>query len=325
MTDQQMHNSRRKDVRRINTVTLAVILAVDAVIIALAGFGVYCLWGYLKACPVQTPQQTLRTTGDTSERIVSLAPNLTELLYAMGLDKEMVAVTSDSNYPEQAQSLPHVGTFWQPDMEAIIAARPTLVVALGFDQQAGLAGRLRKMGCRTLSLNIETFPELYSGIETLGQSVNRPQEASRLIHRIQGTQDNLRRRFAGRAEPRVLWVIQREPLRVAGVDTFIDEMIRTCGGRNAIGKTIHQYPPISQETLLASAPDIIIEPSDTQADYERLSRTIYEFYGRYPSLPAVQDKRIYILDGDLVSRLGPRIEQGLKEVAKCLWPQEKFN
>ncbi|MEN6307844.1 MAG: ABC transporter substrate-binding protein, partial [Anaerohalosphaeraceae bacterium] len=150
-------------------------------------------------------------------------------------------------------------------------------------------------------------------------------EAGQLMRRIQGTQDNLRRRFAGRAEPRVLWVIQRDPLRVAGIDTFVDEMIRTCGGQNAIGKTIHQYPPISQETLLATAPDIIIEPADTAADYERLSHTIDEFYGRYPSLPAVQDKRIYVLDGDLVSRLGPRIEKGLKEVAKCLWPQEKFN
>lgn len=325
MSGRQIQNPGQQPVRRMKKITLAVVLAVDAVIIAVVIFGVCSLWGYLNGRPAEHPQQAVQTPGEGSERIVSLAPNLTEILYAMGLDKEIVAVTSDSNFPEQAQSLPKVGTFWQPDMEAIIAVQPTLVVAMGFDQQAGLAGRLRKMGCRALSLNIESFPELYSGIQTLGQSVNRPQEAGQLMRRIQGAQDHLRRRFAGRAEPRVLWVIQRDPLRVAGVDTFVDEMIRTCGGQNAIGKTIHQYPPISQETLLATAPDIIIEPADTQADYERLSHTIHEFYGRYPSLPAVQDKRIYVLDGDMVSRLGPRIEQGLKEVAKCLWPQEKFN
>ncbi|MBN2512583.1 MAG: ABC transporter substrate-binding protein [Sedimentisphaerales bacterium] len=321
MSPQPRHNSQQHPARPIRQILLAAVVLVFAAVV----FGLYSLRGYLQSRPAEQKQQDVQLAETASLRIVSLAPNLTEILYAMGLDKEIVAVTSDSNFPEQAQFLPRVGTFWQPDMEAIIAARPTLVAALGFDQQAGLAGRLQKMGCRALSLNIESFTELYSGIQTLGQSVNHPQEAGQLMRRIQGTQDNLRQRFAGRAEPRVLWVIQREPLRVAGVDTFVDEMIRTCGGRNAIGKTIHQYPPISQETLLATAPEIIIEPADTQADYERLSHTINEFYGRYPSLPAVQEKRIYVLDGDLVSRLGPRIEHGLKEVARCLWPQENFN
>ncbi len=260
----------------------------------------------------------------SKSQIVSMAPNLTELLYALGLDKEIVAVSTDSNYPLQAKMLPKVGTFWQPDLEAILMARPTLVVAMGFDQQKALANRLQKIGCKALSLNIESFPELYSGIETLGKATSREIEAGKLILRLQSTQSSLRGRFAGRSGPKVLWVIQREPLRVAGVDTFINELISICGGINAIAKTPHQYPPIGQETLLASSPNIIIEPSDTQADYERLTRTAAEFYGRYPSLPAVQDKRIYVLDGDLVSRLGPRIEQGMIEVAKCLWPQEKF-
>jgi iron complex transport system substrate-binding protein len=253
-----------------------------------------------------------------------MAPNLTEILFALGLNQEITAVTTDSDYPPQAQSLPKVGTFWQPDMEAILSARPTLVFSLGFKQQTSLAERLRKMGCKSLSLNIESFPELFSGIKAIGKAVGKQEQADKLIGRIQNTQNTLKRRFAGRGDPKVLWVIQREPLRVAGQDTFVDEMIRTCGGRNAIEKTLHQYPPISQESLLAAAPDIIIEPADSAKDYEQLNRTAGEFYGRYPSLPAVRDKRIYVLDGDLVSRLGPRIEKGMQEVARCLWPQEKF-
>ncbi len=260
----------------------------------------------------------------TAMRIVSMAPNLTEILYALGLDKEIVAVSTDSNYPLKAKQLPKVGTFWQPDLEAILTSHPTLVVAMGFDQQKALANRLQKIGCKALSLNIESFPELYHGIEILGQATLHQTDANNLILQIQSTQKRLCERFAGRTSPKVLWVIQREPLRVAGVDTFINDMITTCGGVNAIAKTPHQYPPIGQETLLASSPDIIIEPSDTPADYERLTRTAAEFYGRYPSLPAVQNKRIYVLDGDLVSRLGPRIEQGMKEAARCLWPQEKI-
>lgn len=257
-------------------------------------------------------------------RIVSMAPNLTEILYGLGLDKEIVAVSSDSNYPLEAQSLPKVGTFWQPDVEAVIKATPTLVAAMGFDQQKTMAVRLQRLGCRTLSLNIESFPELYHGVEALGQATGRTRQAQAMIARIQDIQNRFAAQFAQRPRPKVLWVIQREPLRVAGVDTFINDMILACGGVNAVGKTLHQYPPISYEAMLTFLPDVIIEPSDTQADFERLTRTAQEFYGRYPTLPAVQNKRIYVLNGDLVSRLGPRIEQGIRQLAKSIWPEDSI-
>jgi iron complex transport system substrate-binding protein len=304
--------------------TLMTLLAMDAVILTGIIFLAGHFWNQYHTKPSIAEVNAMTPALPKELRIVSMAPNLTEILFALGLNQEITAVTSDSDYPPQAQSLPKVGTFWQPDMEAILAARPSMVVALGFKQQASLAERLRKMGCKSLSLNIESFPELFGGIGIIGKAVGKQEQAGKLIGRIQNTQNTLKRRFAGRGAPKVLWVIQREPLRVAGQDTFVDEMIRTCGGRNAIEKTLHQYPPISQESLLAAAPDIIIEPADSAKDYERLTKTAQEFYGRYPSLPAVRDKRIYVLDGDLVSRLGPRIEKGLQEVARCLWPQEKF-
>jgi iron complex transport system substrate-binding protein len=304
--------------------TLIVLLLIDAVIITGVIFIAGRFWNRNQVKSPVAEANSIPAPLPKELRIVSLAPNLTEILFALGLNQEIVAVTSDSDYPQQAQSLPEVGTFWQPDMEAILLARPLLVVAMGFEKQNVLAGRLREMGCKSLSLNIESFPELFSGIEIIGKTVGKQRQAGELIRQIQNTQNSLRQRFAGRGNPKVLWVIQREPLRVAGRKTFVDDMIRICGGQNAIDKTLYQYPPISQEALLAAAPDIIIEPADSTQEYERLSRTAEEFYGRYPSLPAVRDKRIYVLDGDLVSRLGPRIEKGLLEVAHCLWPQEKF-
>lgn len=291
-------------------------IALITIIIAAISWMAWILQSKDKIADRQTP------AAPNEMRIVSMAPNLTEILYGLGLDKEIVAVSSDSNYPIEAQALPTVGTFWQPDMEAIVKACPTLVAAMGFDQQKALSRRLQRLGCKTLSLNIESFPELYSGIESLGAATGRTAGAHAMIERIQSIQDDFKRRFSERAAPKVLWVIQREPLRVAGVDTFINDMIVVCGGVNAIPRTLHQYPPISQESLLSFLPDVIIEPSDTPADFERLTRTCAEFYGRYPSVPAVQNQRIYVLNGDLVSRLGPRIEQGIKQVAKCLWPEE---
>ncbi len=310
--------------KTVKKTTFIVLLLIDAIIIT----GILLIVGLFlhrhHARIQAADSNSLSLTVPRETRIVSMAPNLTEILFAMGLDKEIVAVTSDSNYPSQVQSLPTIGTFWQPDVEAILLARPSLVVAMGFEQQNVLAGKLRKTGCKILSLNIESFSELLSGIETIGKTVGSQQQAAGLIRQIQNTRCSLQHRFAGRGDPKVLWVIQREPLRVAGRGTFVDEMIRICGGQNAVEKTVYQYPPISQEALLASAPDIIIEPADSAKEYERLNRTAAEFYGRYPSLPAVRDKRIYVLDGDLVSRLGPRIEKGMIDVARCLWPQEPF-
>jgi iron complex transport system substrate-binding protein len=304
--------------------TLIILLLIDAVIIGGVIFIAGRFWNRQQAQPQVSEANSLPAVLPKETRIVSMAPNLTEILFALGLNKEIVAVTSDSNYPAAAQLLPKVGTFWQPDVEAILLARPSLVVAMGFEQQTVLAKQLRKTGCKALSLNIESFPELFSGIQAIGKVTGKQQQADKLVKQIQNTRNSLKQRFAGRGDPKVLWVIQREPLRVAGQKTFVDEIIRTCGGQNAIEKTLYQYPPISQEALLASAPDIIIEPADSAKDYERLSSTAEEFYGRYPSLPAVRDKRIYVLDGDLVSRLGPRIDKGMLDVARCLWPQEKF-
>jgi iron complex transport system substrate-binding protein len=304
--------------------TLIILLLIDAVIIGGIIYITGLFWNRSRLQPQVSEPNSLPAVSPKEIRIVSMAPNLTEILFALGLNKEIVAVTAECNYPAQAQLLPRVGTFWQPDIEAILLAQPSLVVAVGFEQQAVLSKRLRKIGCKSLSLNIESFQELFSGIEIIGKAVGKQPQAGKLINRIQNTKNMLKQRFAGKGEPKVLWVIQREPLRVAGQKTFVDEMIRTCGGQNAIEKTMYQYPPISQEALLSSAADIIIEPADSAKDYERLSSTAQEFYGRYPSLPAVRDKRIYVLDGDLVSRLGPRIEKGMLEVARCLWPQEKI-
>ncbi len=283
------------------------------------------IWRFVLRSPIlpagDTPQDV--PTAYDSTRIVSMAPNLTELLFALGLEKQIIAVTSDSNFPPQALSLPRVGTFWQPDIEAIIAAKPTLVITLGFEQQSALAAQLGRIGCKTLSLNIESFPELFDGIKTLGQALDRPLQSTQLFERIRSACEKSAEKFKSSSPPKVLWVIQRQPLRVAGTDTFANDLIKFAGGQNAIGKTINIYPPISDEQVIASAPDVIIEPADTPRDIRRLAESASQFYSRYHTAPAVLNNRIYVLDGDLVSRLGPRIDQGLYAVCRCLWPESK--
>lgn len=259
--------------------------------------------------------------GDTPMRIVSMAPNLTEILFGLGLDTEIVGVTKFSTYPPQAKDKTCVGTFWQPDMEAVMALRPTLLVNLKIDQQAALGSRMERIGCETLTLQIETVQQLLEAIERIGRTVDKQPEAQAMAKRVQEKQIEIEQRYADRAPVKVLWVIQRYPFRVAGQDTFITELIEMAGGVNAIGQTLTQYPPVNVEEVIGAMPDVIIEPV---MDPEQLAIQLAgaeEFYRRYEAVPAVQNKRISIIDGDLVSRLGPRLDQAVELVAECLWQQ----
>jgi iron complex transport system substrate-binding protein len=250
-----------------------------------------------------------------SPRIVSLAPNLTEILYALGLEDHIAAVTIHCNYPAAAESKPRIGSFWQPDIEGILASRPDLLVALDIPQHQPIIARLKQMGCSCLTLPMDHMEDLYTAIESIAVATGHPDRGQALIQSIQSrlkppdiASENVR--------PKILWVIQREPLRVAGTATFIDEMIRLAGGINAIGPTVYEYPPIGAEELLIASPDIIIEPAEriNPADHQSLS----QFWARFPLVPAARDHRLYLVPSDVVSRLGPRIVEGVEKIAYCI-------
>ena len=254
-------------------------------------------------------------------RIVSMAPNLTEILFAMGLGDKVIAVSSDSDYPPAADKLPKTGTFWQPDLEAVVALRPTLVVTLGFQQQAQMADKLRSLHIPALTVHIESIEGLMEAIGSIGRATGREAQAHSLLDSMQSRMAQLNNQCAGRSKPRVLWVIQRSPLRVAGVTTFINEYLTRLGAVNAVGPTLHQYPPIDAEGVLAARPDVLIEPVDDLSDLPRQLEEARQFYSRYDSVPAVVNNRIALIDANLVSRLGPRLPEGLRQIAAVLWPE----
>jgi iron complex transport system substrate-binding protein len=262
----------------------------------------------------------LESSTVTTGRIVSLAPNLTEILFALGIEDEIAAVSSDSDYPSGAAEKVKVGNFWQPSLEAIISAGPDLVVALWFEQQNSVARRLERMGYRSLTLKIETVPELFDAVHKIGEVTGREKEAQRLVGRIQEQFDDIQSRFHSVKPCRVLWVVQTEPLRVAGRETFVNELIELAGGVNAIGPTLHKYPPIGTEQLFACSPDVIIQPAMLGGDLETRQQAAEVFWSRWKNVPAVKNKRVYVLQADTVSRLGPRLAEGVRLVARCLHP-----
>ena len=257
----------------------------------------------------------------TPSRLISMAPNLTEILYALDLGPNVVGVTSYSDYPPAATEKPKVGTFWEPNIEAVIAAKPDLVVLLDFPQQKDLADRLIRMGYDCLSVTLWKIDEFFDTVTTVGHATGAAPQAERIVGDLKANIDRLQRALAGRSRPRVLWVVQREPLRVAGRDTFINELIELAGGQNAIGPTLHEYPPIGAEQVIASKAEVIIEPAMLAGDLAKQGEQALAHWSRFSSIPAVTEGRIHVIEGDVVSRLSPRLYQGIETITKCLHPE----
>jgi len=254
-------------------------------------------------------------------RIVSLAPNLTEILFALGLEDKIVAVSTGSNYPPAAEDKKKIGSFWQPSTESVIAARPDLVFTLKFPQQLTVARNLRGADIPVLSVEIENIGDLYSAIAQAGSVTGRDERAEELVKSIKNRVEAIRSRTHKIRPVPTLWVVQKDPLRLAGRNSFINTLIELAGGRNVIDETSQQYPSISTEDIITCGAEVIIHSKMENQSPERQKKAAVEFWSKWPNIPAVDNERIYILDSDLLLRLGPRLAQGLRNLAAHLHPE----
>ncbi len=267
-------------------------------------------------------QNTQNTTlPNNVQRIVATAPNITEILFALGLEEKIVGVTIFSTFPPKAKEKPKIGTFWYPDIEAIIAAKPDLVVTSATEQQKTLGPRLERIGYYSLALKIKKIDDLFHAIDAIGSATAKQHQANLLIADIKENIARISNMVKNEKKIKVLYVVQRKPLRVAGRDTFINEMIEIAGGENAIGKTVQQYPPIGAEQIIISDVDVIIEPTMGQKNVAKLRDNAIEYWSRFKNISAVKNKRIYVVDDDTLSQLGPRVYEGIETIAHCLRPE----
>ena len=256
-----------------------------------------------------------------SQRIVSLSPNLTEIIFALGLGDRVVGVSSDSDWPIEAKQKPKMGTFWQPNTEAVIAAKPDLVVCESFLQHKEIAETLKRAGLRVASLRAESIKELYSVILSIGQGAGCSDKAEPLAAKIKSDIDQIRAKVSPAKKLKVLWAVQTEPMRVVGVKTFVNEIIDLAGGQNVISPTGDQYPSIGTEAILTSGAEVIIQSAMGTEDIAKQQEAAEKFWNRFANLPAVKDKKVYVIEADTVLRLGPRLPDGAMMVAKLLHPQ----
>jgi iron complex transport system substrate-binding protein len=230
-------------------------------------------------------------------RIVSTAPSITEILFALGLGDRVTGVTTYCHYPPEATRKPKIGTYMQPNLEAILAQRPDLVLVE--KNPLGITAKLRSLGLRVEEVDAQSARALPAAIRAIAAYTAVSGEP--LIQTIAQGLAEVQRETAGKTPVKTMFVVGRNPgsldgLMVAAEGSYLDEIIRVAGGVNAFTGTRSAYPRISLEEVLARQPDVIIDMgdmSDTVGVTEARKAAVRALWKKYPALKAVVNGRVY--------------------------------
>jgi iron complex transport system substrate-binding protein len=255
----------------------------------------------------------LPAAAETPRRIVSLAPNVTEILYDLGLGDNVVAVSRYCNYPAAVREKPRIGGLTNPSLEAIVALKPDLVILTDDGNPQSIADRLRRLGIALYVFQAKRLDDLTPQIRKLGAFLEATAAAARSAGRIEAALGRYRARAraaGGKIPTKVLFVVQPEPLMVVGTDTAIDDCFRLLGLHNVAAEAGPGYPRYSLEEVIRQAPDILFIGQGHMVDMAAQSRPLLR---RLRQLPCVRQNRVYYV-GDPLFRMGPRIVEGIADL-----------
>ena len=251
------------------------------------------------------------------QRIVSLAPSITEILFAIGLGERVVGVTQYCDYPPEAQAKPKVG-YTHPSLEAIVALQPDLVLAPRELLRADALGKLEQLQISTYVLDAQTVDSILAHIQMLGRILGAQTAADELTGRMRRRIEDIRVRTSSLPRPRVLYVLNSEPLITVGPGSFIHQLIELAGGSNIAARAQVAYPRLSMEAVLKEDPELILFPTGRA---EGIARGEEERWQRWTTLSAIKLGRLHRVPNDLLNRPGPRIVQGLDALARAIHPE----
>lgn len=249
------------------------------------------------------------------KRIVSLSPSTTEILFSLGLGKEIVGVTTYCDYPDEAKRKAKIGGMSNPSIEAIISLRPDIGVMTIDGNPKEVEEKLRSMNIKTYVFRAKKLDELSHGIRDMGIALGVRQRAEQLARDLEKALSKFRSyQNVTISKKKVLFILWPEPLIVAGPGTAIDDAIRILGAENIAARSRISYPKYSIEDVMRQSPDVIIIGRAMGKDVREASKGLLE---RLKSLPAVKNSKVFYV-GDGLYRLGPRVIKGIEEVAVCL-------
>ena len=254
------------------------------------------------------------------QRIVSHVPSVTETLFAIGLDEKVVGVSDYCDYPEEAKLKPSVGSFWSPSIENIVALEPDLVLTSGDDEQFML--QLDSLEITYVVIDPKDIDGILQSIELMGSITGTKNRAEELIEDMTKSINRIVNQTQNAPKVRVFYTFATTDLNnpwTAGPGSFIDSLITLAGGENIAARVQAPFMQFSIEEVFSSDPEIIITNDSMGSAVVQV-----EALRQHPvwsQMTALKQNRVYVIDGDLVNRSGPRIVQGLEEVTKIIHPE----
>jgi iron complex transport system substrate-binding protein len=257
---------------------------------------------------------TVSCAAEPPKRIISLAPNMTEILFALGLGDRIVGVTSFCDYPEEAKKKPKVGGMSNPSLEAVVTLKPDIVVMTTDGNPKEFEERLRSLGIKTYVFTARRLSELPEGVRELGAALGVKAKADAFADHFDTALGGfeMNRSHTGHAGKKVLFIVWPDPLIVAGPGTVIDDALTLVGAINIAGTVRTEYPKYSVEEVLRRSPDLVIIGKGM--DSEDVKKVADGLLKRLRSLPAVKRGKVYFVSDDLY-RLGPRTIKGIEEIS----------
>lgn len=260
------------------------------------------------------------TIAGTVEKIISLVPSNTEVLFALGLEDKVIGVTDYCNYPPEASSKESVGGFADPSIEVILTLEPDLVLAGSLHQET--VARLEERDIPVLVLEPQSMEQVYETIHTVGTAAGAENRAKKVVSEIRKQIDGVEKKLAALAEDEkipVYYELYFDPLMSIGNHSFIHEVMTAAGGKNIFADINDNYPTVSPEAVAARNPRVILYPDD-HGTAEMVSEQFYARPG-WVEISALKEKRIFGVDSDLFNRPGPRMGQAVQEAAALFYPE----
>ncbi len=253
---------------------------------------------------------------ENPQRIVSLAPSVTEILFALGLGKKVVGVTEYSDFPAEALRKENIGTYIRPNIEKIVSLRPDLVIATAGGNPKRVVEQIEALGLAVFTTFPKEIEGIYESIRTIGNLTGTGKQAELLSHSLEKEMAEIADRVKGLEKKKVFFQLGTIPLHTTGSGTFVDQLITLAGGVNIAGNETTRYPVYSMEAVIMGKPDVILS---AVMRTDRMQTKA--FWGKWTIIPAVARGDIYKVNPDLCNRPSPRITEGLREIAMRIHPE----
>ncbi len=258
-------------------------------------------------------------------RVITMAPSITEVAFALGQGRRVVGVSDFCDFPPEAGSLPRVGGFVNPNLERITALSPDLVILQGVAERT--ARFCRDRGIPVLFVDMDSIPTIFAGIRSMAARLECPDRAETLVREIQADLDRVRKSIAGKKRRPVFICIGREPGGVAslyttGRNSFVSQLVEAAGGDNVFSDVLTPYPEASKESLLARAPEVILEIRLGRVQGPEEVARLREEWRVLKGIPAVDHGEVHILTDAFLLIPGPRVGLATQKFAEVLHGKE---